>query len=651
MKMTISISGAALLAWSVVAPAVAGTFPTFCGIMPYLRDNLTVKADVPDGKLRIDKEGSFRVYLCNTMSQPFCDAQLRVLSDQFDAEVTPSPTWKTFPDVPAAAGSGAREYFTVALKRKSGVPDGAYDISLKVYSSRVTYRRLAAVTPLVEALDEHTVPAAAAIAVDGRASPSEWADGLLIKNFLSYKVEGRELKSHAPAAPTRVHMTADPENLYLLVLFMQAGPGDDLRLCVAPGMEDPPKIVTLDAATGKLTADVAMDGAKCARCQDESLGDGAVLYEVRIPRQALGVDRGDSFFANFCRRARLSAADPKPECSYWRGNDVSVNDPVVYGRMTLASAGKGAAAPAVAATADMPSVKDNVVVKADLTAAGLRSADGKSFRVYVQSTLKAALTNLALQVLSDRFDATVSPSPAWTNYPDLTPGAKNGFTVTLKARKPSAGTASDAFLRLTAAAGQTRQLLAYLPLAEAIDDRVLPLGSAVTIDGKATPREWANTLALTGLLPYKKEADQWRSGTPALTRMNLTADKENLYLLVTFMAVSDRGTLKFSTATGMDATPAWVAIERATGRITSSVSTNGMTCRRCDDDPLLIMDPKDPFKVQSATTYELQIPRKSLGLDQTLSFLANVESGGAYWRGNPASAADPVTYGRFSFGQ
>jgi len=63
------------------------------------------------------------------------------------------------------------------------------------------------------------------------------------------------------------------------------------------------------------------------------------------------------------------------------------------------------------------------------------------------------------------------------------------------------------------------------------------------------------------------------------------------------------------------------------------------------------MDPKDPFKVQSATAYELQIPRQSLGLGEAESFLANVESGGACWRGNPATAADPVTYGRFSFGQ
>jgi len=52
-----------------------------------LRDNLTIKADVSDSQLRFDKECSFRVYLYNTLSQPFWNAKLEVLSDQFEATV------------------------------------------------------------------------------------------------------------------------------------------------------------------------------------------------------------------------------------------------------------------------------------------------------------------------------------------------------------------------------------------------------------------------------------------------------------------------------------------------------------------------------------------------------------------------------------
>jgi hypothetical protein len=172
----------------------------------------------------------------------------------------------------------------------------------------------------------------------------------------------------------------------------------------------------------------------------------------------------------------------------------------------------------------------------------------------------------------------------------------------------------------------------------------------MTIDGKATPGKWAGSLALTGFLPYKKEGSDWRAGSPGLTRLHLAADKDNLYLLAAFMSVSTGGTLKFSVATGIDAKPAWVAIERATGKITSSVATEGMECKKCDDDPLLVMDPKDPFKVPSTTVYECLIPRKALGIDAAQTFLGNVESNG-YWRGNPASGGDPVAFGRFIIGK
>ena len=93
------------------------------------------QGDVSDSQLRFDKECSFRVYLYNTLSHPYWNVKLEVLSDQFEAAVVPSPLWKTYPDVQSAAMGGTREFFTVTLKRKSGVPDGQYDVSLRVYTS------------------------------------------------------------------------------------------------------------------------------------------------------------------------------------------------------------------------------------------------------------------------------------------------------------------------------------------------------------------------------------------------------------------------------------------------------------------------------------------------------------------------------------
>ena len=550
MKRNTLAFTAALLVWSVGALG-AGTFSSFCGFLPYFRDNLTVKVDVPEGKLRIDREGSFRVYLSNTMKGPFYDAQLSVLSDQFDVTVTPSPTWKTFPDVPAAVRAGTREYFTVDLKRKSGVPDGVYDLSLKVYSSRATYRRLAASLLFAEALDEQAVPVRSAIAMDGKPAAGEWADSLLIKDFLAYKQESIGVKSFGPASPTRVHLAADADNLYLLVLFMGAATNGDLKMYVSPEIEGVAKVVTLDQTTGKLTADLALDRAQSVRCGNDSTEAGAAMYEVRIPRVALGVQGKKTFFVNFARTTRLAPEDPKPECSYWRGNNLSVNDPVVYARVQLEPSVANAARPAppvATGTAALPPARDSRVVKET-------------------------------------------------------------------------------------------------------DSHLLPVVFAMAVDGRATPAEWANSLVLTGFLPYKKDGDTWRSGTPSPTRVQLVADADNLYLLVTFMGVTRTGTCKLYVAADPAAAPAWFSIDRGTGRLQSSASTNGMTSVKCDDDPVLRIDPKDPYKLPSATVYECRIPRKSLGLDGKQSFRANVESSGAFWRGNPDSAADPVTYGSFVLGK
>ena len=77
-----------LVPWLMAAAdAWGGVGPTNCFIMYRLRDNLTIKADVSDSQLRFDKECSFRVYLYNTMSHPFWNAKLDVLSDQFEATV------------------------------------------------------------------------------------------------------------------------------------------------------------------------------------------------------------------------------------------------------------------------------------------------------------------------------------------------------------------------------------------------------------------------------------------------------------------------------------------------------------------------------------------------------------------------------------
>lgn len=341
MRVQTLIASLALTALLAHMPALAGTGPTHCMVSVFIADNLTIKADVADGQLRIDKEGSFRVYLYNTMNWPYWDTKLDVLSDQFDAKVEPSPTWKTFPDLQPAAQGGTREYFTVTLTRKAGVPDGPYDVMFKVYSSRVTFRRLDELLPISEVVDRHVVPVRAGLVVDGKATPGKWADSLLIKDFVSYETEStgryKALRSHAPHDQTRIHLAADKNNLYLLVLMAGNSQKDELEISAAPTIEGKVQTVKLDMGTGKARADSAAENIRCLKCEgDFQAGGGATMYEVCLPRKSLGLDGTTSFYANFCRVSHAAGNQANDdERSYWRGNDVSRNEPTVYGRMVL----------------------------------------------------------------------------------------------------------------------------------------------------------------------------------------------------------------------------------------------------------------------------------------------------------------------------
>lgn len=323
---------------------MAGTGRTHCHFSPYFADNLTVKADVADGQLRIAQEGSFRVYLYNALTWPFYDAKLDVLSDQFDAKVEPSPAWKTFPDLQPASGGGTREYFTVTLARKAGVPDGPYDVVFKLYSSRATFRRLAQLLPLGETIDRQVVPVRAGFAVDGKASPSKWADSLLVKDFRAYRSfpppraapgAAEPLKSHSAQEQTRVHVVADKDNLYFLALLAGVAPEDELAISVAPTIESQPVRLVLKQATGQVEAPSTEGRIQCLKCPADPRDSRVVMYELCVPRKALGLAAASSFYANFCRVAHGAGSETAVEKSYWRGNDVSANEPTVYGRLVF----------------------------------------------------------------------------------------------------------------------------------------------------------------------------------------------------------------------------------------------------------------------------------------------------------------------------
>ena len=123
--------------------------------------------------------------------------------------------------------------------------------------------------------------------------------------------------------------------------YDRSAKGNEVRIYTASAIEAKPMVFALDESTGQVTSDQPVPGLQCVKCPDDPDAPGSVaMYELRIPRQALGMTN-DVLYLNLGRAVagRLPAvngkAKPMPECSYWRGNDLSAKDPVVYGRMLI----------------------------------------------------------------------------------------------------------------------------------------------------------------------------------------------------------------------------------------------------------------------------------------------------------------------------
>jgi hypothetical protein len=68
------------------------------------------------------------------MDRNIVSIKLEVMSEEFEGTVAPSPEWKGFPGLAAVRNGGKKEYYTVTLKRKQGVVDGKYRISLRLFN-------------------------------------------------------------------------------------------------------------------------------------------------------------------------------------------------------------------------------------------------------------------------------------------------------------------------------------------------------------------------------------------------------------------------------------------------------------------------------------------------------------------------------------
>jgi hypothetical protein len=301
------------------------------------QDDLIIKVDVRDGQLRIGEETSFRVYLFNTSDVDIKDVGLDVCTNGlFKAEIKPGADWAGYPALKSLAKGGKKEYFEVSLRRNPGVPDGKYSIGLNLINSkdRTCYKAL----DVAKAADLLEVAKAPAMKIDGNAEEAEWGKAVLCTDFYAYvavTANGLQYRQNVAAAatPSRARLTADKDSLYCLFQFSGA-PGaasDVATLYVAASADGPVAKVTFDRVGGKVSCDRGATGVEFRQGADRN------TFECRIPRALLGISDARSFRANFTRAiaGRDAAGKEQRLVTYWRGNEHSLQSPLVYGQFAV----------------------------------------------------------------------------------------------------------------------------------------------------------------------------------------------------------------------------------------------------------------------------------------------------------------------------
>ncbi len=278
------------------------------------KDDLAVKVDIRDGQLRIAKEGAFKVYMLNTMDRDIAKINLSVDSDAFTSEIKPSTDWKNYPCLRTAKKGGKKEFFEVTLKRKENLPDGKYQIKLVLFNP--ADKREFKTLDLEKAADIQFVPITKSITIDGNCPESEWKNSLLCSSFYTYQKEGKYMGTSPVKTQPRFRLMSDAQNLYCM---MNAEAGSEATIYLASDNDSAPVKITIDPSDAKATS---------------SRGDTADIIvkkgdrdtEVKIPFSAAGISNSKRFFANI-------AVKNGNALSYWRGNEVSVGNPVVYAEM------------------------------------------------------------------------------------------------------------------------------------------------------------------------------------------------------------------------------------------------------------------------------------------------------------------------------
>ncbi len=292
------------------------------------KDNLAVKVDIRDNQLRVNKSAVFRVYLLNTMDRDIANIQLAVETDDFDAVVKPAPDWQSFPELATKNKGGKKEYFTVELNRKPSTPEGKYKIGLRLYNGEnenMVFKTL----DIKDAIVDMRIPEkSASLNIDGQVNKDEWETGFLCASFYEYKYEGvfglpwikQQGVNKISPVQTRCRFSRDENNLYCMIDFQSSKTEDTVNIYIARDTDSTPEIITVNLQQQTISF---------KNQSPETIAKfSPTKAEIAIPLAALGLKGADSFYVNVTRKQDKTQ-------TYWRGNDISVNDPIVYANFIM----------------------------------------------------------------------------------------------------------------------------------------------------------------------------------------------------------------------------------------------------------------------------------------------------------------------------
>ena len=299
-------------------------------------DSLAIKVDIRDGQLRINKSGSFKVYLLNSMDRPLNNLQLDVLSDEFDTEVLPSSSWKTYPLLDSIMFGGKKEYFEVKLNRKSNIKEGKYNIKLRLYDSsgamskdfkNINIEEMFHASSINEIKNE--------IKIDGNIDKKEWESSLLCNSFNEFKRVYIDYASSVDKnvksdIDTRFRFLYDKKRLYCFINLDEIGKEDIAKIFISKDNKTEPKIITIDFNKKEVTTD-----NKGFSKFFNNLIKNNIKYkfnenkiEMSIPLSILNITNQKSFCMNLSR-------EKNGKISFWKGTEISFEDPIVYTNISL----------------------------------------------------------------------------------------------------------------------------------------------------------------------------------------------------------------------------------------------------------------------------------------------------------------------------